>query len=75
LATRSGLVGGILIDRVRESGANCSQAGNPPIAQDPSPPIISVFGGATFVPLAPGEAISIYGSGLAETFLAAPGPH
>src|SRR5271157_2726352 len=36
--------------------------------------IISVFGGANFAPLAPGEAISIYGSGLAETDLGTPPP-
>jgi uncharacterized protein (TIGR03437 family) len=36
--------------------------------------IISVFGGANFAPLAPGEAISIYGSGLAETALGTPPP-
>ena len=36
--------------------------------------IISVFGGANFAPLAPGEVISIYGSGLAETALGTPPP-
>jgi uncharacterized protein (TIGR03437 family) len=35
--------------------------------------VFSVFGGAQFVSLAPGEVISIYGSGLAETSLAGSG--
>ncbi len=36
--------------------------------------IISVFGGANFAPLAPGEAISIYGSRLAEAAVTADPP-
>jgi uncharacterized protein (TIGR03437 family) len=36
--------------------------------------IISVFGGANFAPLAPGEVISIYGSGLAEAAVTADPP-
>ena len=54
---------------VQTSGSLASQ--QPPAFDDAG--IISVFGGATFAALAPGEVISIYGSGLAETALAAPG--
>jgi uncharacterized protein (TIGR03437 family) len=51
---------------------NGSLASSTPPAFDQSG-ILSVFGGATFAPLAPGEVISIYGSSLAETGLAAAG--
>jgi uncharacterized protein (TIGR03437 family) len=53
---------------LQTNGTLASQT--PPAFEDAG--IISVFGGATFAPLAPGEVISIYGSGLAETALAAP---
>jgi uncharacterized protein (TIGR03437 family) len=55
---------------LQTNGTLASQT--PPAFEDAG--LISVFGGATFAPLAPGEVISIYGSGLAETSLAAAPP-
>src|SRR5271157_2250007 len=52
---------------------NGTQASQTPPAFDAGG-IISVFGGANFAPLAPGEAISIYGSGLPEATLGTPPP-
>jgi uncharacterized protein (TIGR03437 family) len=48
---------------LQTSGSLASQT--PPLFDEVG--VFSVFGGAQFVSLAPGEVISIYGSGLAET--------